>query len=331
MNDLENSSSNKRTSLDENNSTSNKKQKIEIENNIEIIVFPPSDKFHSANQFYIKRFEPIQPTELYHVYEDESCIGWTDLMKYTVIATNKGLKKYLKTLVNKNEEINKQNQLGYSALLLAASYSYTNKCLILLQNGADLKQTTNIKENVLTLCVQIDDSEKIRKIIKTLVEYSISQKINILEDIQYKHNYIEDNLLRDLLFYEPFNYEIVKLIFKNMESEKAKWYANEELIYFCLNSTTVLHYVNVTEMNISILEILFEFGAKINNVISLIYYIQNPKVRANTLIVVCKALENIQDRYKKELYENEIMKEALLASPVNGIVGHILGYVNCSN
>jgi len=61
------------------------------------------------------------------------------------------------------------------------------------------------------------------------------------------------------------------------------------------------------------------------------YYMYDTEEKNAMLIVMFKALTNVKERYKKQLNENEIMKEALLASPVNGLVGHILGYVNCIN
>ena len=58
---------------------------------------------------------------------------------------------------------------------------------------------------------------------------------------------------------------------------------------------------------------------------------QNPANKNRMLSILFQSLQNVKERYKKQLDENEIMKEALLASPINGLVGHILGYVNCIN
>ena len=122
---------NKRTMLDEDNPKNNKKLKLSTENKMQFIDFENKENIKNPiiNQFYTTRFDRIEATDLYTPDEIQFCAGWTELMKYTIIATQKSLKNYL-TSVNLKDEINKQNQLGYSALLLAASYGLTSKCLL---------------------------------------------------------------------------------------------------------------------------------------------------------------------------------------------------------
>ena len=202
---------------------------------------------------------------------------------------------------------------------------------MLLQNGAYLKQSTNNGENAITLCMKYTNTKGRFNIIKPIIEYSILQGIKI-DIVEYECELeLDTNLLRELLFYEVFNDEMLRLIFKDIGAEKASFYANQELDHFCTVVEDGVEDDDFIEISIPKIELLLEFGANINNVTSIIHNMQNPANKNRMLSILLQSLQNVKERYKKQLDENEIMKEALLASPINGLVGHILGYVNCSN
>ena len=138
------------------------------------------------------------------------------------------------------------------------------------------------------------------------------------------------NLLRVLLF-EPdeFNYDIAKLIFTNT-GKAARNNADAQLEYFVKNAFGAIGYDDVTEMDITVLILLFEFDADINKVMPFILLMDDSEKKNQMITVLFQALNIVKSKYKEQLDENTIMKDCLLSGSFveKPLVGHIVSYIN---
>ena len=342
----------------DNGDTESIEKKIKINDNNNYLFIPHPYQIKFFHQLYIDRNNPIDLNTSYIIGYEQPCIGWTELMRNVCIFTDDSFETYVSNLINREEEINKTNALGYSTFLLAARHNLIKKCEILLKYEQNINCLTNTGNNALIVLLNHAEFSDEYNLIKLLINSGINvdhindSKCNALYYASVRRNSIQitqlllecmkspieiqslngrgDNLLRKLLFDpDDFNYDLTKLIFKNT-GKAARDYVDIELKYFCEHAFDRIGYEDVTEMDTTVLELLFEMGADITKVMDEILFIYDAEKKNQMISVLFAALNTVKNRYKEQLDENAIMKDCLLgvAFVEKPIVGHIVSYVN---
>ena len=327
--------------------------------------FTPKPNQYPIFQQFIN-FDFNDESKLNEAYLVHSCIephpsktmkGWTKLMILLFVSSDTEYERYLQSLCNSKEEVNRKAEYGYTALIIAARHGLTSKCKLLIHNGADLNAKTTWNSTALMFSIEALEFDSNFETFKLLIdsgadinlvsnnnhttlgyavdvshikaiEYLIAHKVKVPEDLYYS----DEKGVRwvDALFQMHIfprrswkmnpNFYIAELLLKHTQLEVTQ----NLLAHVCWS---IVNKPDDYIIDVRGLEVLIERGAYLTPEIL--------RMRSDLLKNLClQAYSNLYDRQRNALRENNITKSIAKEfgnTQESLILATTLCYMNCDN